>query len=515
MCSSDLKRPLGIPTFRDKIVQEVLRQILESIYEPTFSYYSHGFRPKRSCHTALYQIKKKTTGSIWAIEGDITGFFDNISHDVLIDILKRKIKDGRIIELIRRFLKAGYMEHGIIRNTITGTPQGGIISPLLANIYLNELDHYVMKLKSQHCCGKKRYRNNEYRRINYKVNQLFKKGKNPEALSLRKRMRQLPSIDNMDPNYRRLFYCRYADDFVIFVIGPKELAFKIKQQVSQFLNEQLQIELSQEKTFITNLRKKSIRFLGYEIKKTHNNSKITKDKHNKTRRAINGTIMLRVPYDIIIKKTKQFMKDRKPKARKERIKLNIVEMIDSYNAEIRGLYNYYSLAYNVSKELSRFKYFHYYSLIYTLTNKLRSRVPNVIKKYSIPTKRKLGTGTFNLLGTQYKTRNNELKTITYFNESLKWKKEPQIDIEPPELIEYSYSQQLIDRLARHTCELCHKTGSKYDFEIHHIRKLKDLKRKWAKRGKIVPQHVLVMSRIRRKTLIVCKQCHIDIHNGLI
>ena len=119
-------RPLGIPAFADKLVQEVVRQILEAIYEPIFSDNSHGFRPNRSCHTALYQIKSTCRGTNWVIEGDITGCFDHIDHEILLKILSKKIDDGRFLELIRKFLKAGYLEFNQKYNSLSGTPQGGL-----------------------------------------------------------------------------------------------------------------------------------------------------------------------------------------------------------------------------------------------------------------------------------------------------------------------------------------------------------------------------------------------------
>ena len=142
-------RPLGIPTFTDKLVQEVLRMILEAVYEPIFLDVSHGFRPKRSCHTALKQLRREFNGTRWFVEGDIKGCFDNINHTVLVGLLSNKIKDARITKLIYKLLKAGYLEDWQYHKTYSGTPQGGIISPLLANIYLHELDKFVMKLKSE------------------------------------------------------------------------------------------------------------------------------------------------------------------------------------------------------------------------------------------------------------------------------------------------------------------------------------------------------------------------------
>lgn len=142
-------RPLGLPVFADKLVQEAIRMILEAIYEPIFSIYSHGFRPGRSCHTALAMIKHEFTGAKWFIEGDIKGCFDNIDHSTLIGVLNRKIKDARFLNLIRMFLKSGYMEDWDFHETYSGCPQGGIISPILANVYLNELDRYITQLKKE------------------------------------------------------------------------------------------------------------------------------------------------------------------------------------------------------------------------------------------------------------------------------------------------------------------------------------------------------------------------------
>lgn len=129
------KRPLGVPSFNDKLLQEVIRMILESIYEDTFSIHSHGFRPKRSCHTALTEVQKRFKGVKWFVEGDIKGCFDNIDHHVLVDILRRRIKDEHFLGLIWKFLKAGYVEDWKYHNTYSGTPQGSIISPILANVY--------------------------------------------------------------------------------------------------------------------------------------------------------------------------------------------------------------------------------------------------------------------------------------------------------------------------------------------------------------------------------------------
>lgn len=161
------KRPLGIPSANDKLVQEVVRLILESIYEPSFSEHSHGFRPRRSCHTALLHLQRTFTGAKWFVEGDIKACFDSFDHHVLIDILRRRIADETFIALMWKFLKAGYMEQWEYHKTYSGTPQGSGISPILANIYLNELDKHIADYKASFDQGSSLSRkvNPEYERM--------------------------------------------------------------------------------------------------------------------------------------------------------------------------------------------------------------------------------------------------------------------------------------------------------------------------------------------------------------
>ncbi|MDE6933440.1 MAG: reverse transcriptase/maturase family protein [Oscillospiraceae bacterium] len=167
---------MGIPSFDDKLVQEIVRMLLEAIYEPTFSNYSHGFRPNRSCHTALTQLQRNFSGARWFIEGDIKSFFDNIDHAVLIGILRRQIHDEYFIALIWKFLKAGYLEDWIFHRTYSGTPQGSIISPILSNIYLNELDRYIKQYMASFKNRAKRDKYAPYWKLHEQIRWL-KKGK--------------------------------------------------------------------------------------------------------------------------------------------------------------------------------------------------------------------------------------------------------------------------------------------------------------------------------------------------
>ena len=257
------KRPLGILAFADKLVQEVVRMILEAIYEGYFEWTSHGFRPNRSCHTALKSLQNNFNGTKWFIEGDIKGFFDNIDHNVLIEILRERILDERFLRLIRKFLNAGYLEEWQFNKTYSGTPQGGIVSPILANIYLDKFDKFMEEYAQKFHKGTARRRNKDICKLNNRVHYLKKRineVKDADKISammdeLRAKQRQIltmPSGADMDENFRRLKYVRYADDFLIGVIGTKEECVRIKADITHFMREKLKLEMSQEKTLITN-----------------------------------------------------------------------------------------------------------------------------------------------------------------------------------------------------------------------------------------------------------------------
>ena len=269
-------RPLGIPTFTDKLVQEVLRMILEAVYEPIFSDNSHGFRPNRSCHTALTKVKAQFPGMRWFVEGDIKGCFDNINHQVLVSIINTKIKDARLIKLIYKLLKAGYLEDWQYFNTYSGTPQGGIVSPIFANIYLNELDKFVEQLaadfdkpRTQRLTPEYDALQKEIKRINYRLI----KAVGDEKVALLARKKELKSELHRTPctaqTDKKIRYVRYADDFLIGVKGSKDDCVQIKRQLSEFISGVLKMELSDEKTLITH-SSQTARFLGYDIRVRRN-----------------------------------------------------------------------------------------------------------------------------------------------------------------------------------------------------------------------------------------------------
>ena len=256
-----------------------MRLLLEAIYESSFAKTSHGFRPNHSCHTALSQVQVNFTGVKWFVEGDIKGFFDNIDHDVMIHILAERIKDERFLRLIRKFLKAGYLEDWVYHNTYSGTPQGGIISPILANIYLSELDAFVEKLKSEYD------RQDSYRKPQKEYSQTLalahywekkrktavEQGDEAEVQRAKGRvdelyakLRSIPCFPAIDPTFKKIRHVRYADDFII-TGRTREALEEIKPLVENFL-ESRGLTLSEEKTKITHIEE-GFDFLGYNIRK--------------------------------------------------------------------------------------------------------------------------------------------------------------------------------------------------------------------------------------------------------
>ena len=507
------KRPLGIPAFIDKLVQEVIRMILEAIYEGSFENCSHGFRPDRSCHTALDQIQTRFTGVKWFIEGDIKGFFDNIHHDILIGILKERISDERFIRLIRKFLNAGYIEDWVYHKTYSGTPQGGIISPILANIYLDKLDKYMQEYILKFNKGKDRKRNPEYRKLEVKRRNLVEKLKKAESKAdkdiilkdirqVEMERRNVPYSLPMDENYKRMQYVRYADDFLIGVIGSKKDCEKIKKDIAEFLFRKLGLELSQEKTLITHGQKKA-HFLGYSIYVRKSNLP-KKDKLGRMVRNYGGRVVLEVESSTIRDKLLSLKAMEityvdgkeiwKPKARYSMKDSDDLEILRTYNSEIRGFYNYYSIA-NNSSIINSFKYIMEYSMYKTYATKYRTTKHKIIEKYRVNKD----------FGVRYKTKDGKEKVCLFYNEGFKRKdisRNAEVDSVTDKRL-YLGRTSLIQRLEASKCEFC--GAENVPIEIHHVRKLKDLQ------GKKIWEKFMIAR--RRKTLALCHKCHVDLHNG--
>lgn len=509
-------RPLGIPSFDDKLVQEVIRMVLEAMFERQFENSSHGFRPQRSCHTALRQVQLNFTATKWFIEGDIEGFFDNINHDVLIGILKERIEDERFLRLIRKFLNAGYLEDWVYHKTYSGTPQGGIVSPVLANIYLDKLDKYMQDYILQFNKGDRRRDNVEYHRLSRRKAKLAYKMENIKVETERaERIRkikeielqryQLPCYDEMDSGFKRIKYVRYADDFLIGVIGSNEDSVKIKEDIKNFLHEKLKLTLSDEKTLITH-GNQSVKFLGYEIYVRKENGEAKRGKlSGMVRRVFGNRIVLKLPLEVMRKKLLEYeamhiMKVEdyqkwKPQSRIKLINNDDLEILDCYNTEIRGFGNYYSIA-NNSSALNHFKFIMKYSMFKTFAKKYRMSGRKVMEKLR-----------FNKdFAVRYTNKQGEQKMRLFFNGSFsrKIKNLGSTCNNIPSTVVLTSSTSLIDRLKAKRCELC---GAEDNLEMHHVRRLKDLKgkEKW---------EILMIAR-RRKTMAVCSSCHKKIHFGKI
>lgn len=505
------KRPLGIPSFEDKLVQEVVRLLLEAIYEGHFEGTSHGFRPHRSCHTALGMIQKSFAGAKWFIEGDIKGFFDNIDHNVLISILRERISDERFLRLIRKFFNAGYVEDWKYNKTYSGTPQGGIISPILANIYLDKFDKYIKEYAAKFRKGDRRSINPEYWRLNNKKNRLKQKLQKTsdeqmrknylyEIAQLSKQMLSTPHKDAMDADFRRLQYVRYADDFLISVIGSKSECETIKADITQFMREQLKLELSDEKTLITHAQDKA-KFLGYEIF-IRKSDAVKRNRDGVLKRDFNGAVVLTLNSAVIQKKLTEYNAlevrniDGKDiwwsKPRRYMTPMKPEDILAQYNAEIRGLYNYYSLAANVSKECASFAFIMKMSMFKTLGWKLNTSARKVRQKYQkdkdfvIP----------------YNDAKGKQKYRVFYNEGFK-KRNAQFDVDYDKLPQTMYVPypSLVERLKDGRCELCGKDGK---VVMHHVRTLTKLKgnNEWEK----------LMLQRHRKTLVVCEDCNSMIQN---
>ena len=504
-------RRLGIPNFTDKLVQEVLRSILEAYYEPRFCNSSHGFRPGKGCHSALASIKQRFWGTAWFIEGDIRGCFDNIDHDVLMNILARDIHDGRLLNLIHQSLKAGVLDDWRYHHTYSGTPQGGVLSPLLANIYLHELDQFIEdKLIPLYTRGKIRADNSEYLNLQYRIRWARKCGNHQKARLLEKQKWQTPSKDTHDPGYRRLRYIRYADDFLLGFVGPKTETEAIKGTIRDFLQNSLNLELSPDKTLITHARTQQALFLGYAISIYQADEKHTIvhriDGIRYKRRSTNGKVRLGVPKGLVCRLAKPYQQNSRIIGDVSLLPYSDVHIIDAFQRRFRGIAEYYKYAIDRGC-LGQLQYIMEVALTKTLAEKHKISVKRVYKKYR---------GTRVIGGHAYKTIQVRVPTSqgesTFF-----WGAVPLKTIKPgTEPIEdersfdsrFCYSD-LLQRLVANRCELCDKNIS---CEVHHVRKLADLKHRWRGR-KEKPFWVKRMIALRRKTLIVCRECHMAIHAG--
>src|SRR5262249_53567299 len=306
---------------------------------------SHGFRKRRGCHTALRKIRDTWTGTAWFTEGDISDCLGSLSHEILLRILAEKIRDQRFLRLIRNMLKAGYLEDWEYRETLSGCPQGGGVSPILGNIYLHELDEFVeQELIPQYARGTGRKANPVCKRLHRQMTSARLRGDRAAVRDLKKQLRAIPYGDPTGPGYRRLKHIRYADDHILGFTGPKAGAEQIKARPAEFLRETLGLELNQQKTLTTRARSQPARFLGYHVRVQHCNTKITGG-----RRTANGGIAPRVPPDVIRAQGARHRKHGQPWYRSRLQNLDDYDIVRTCGAEYRGVISCYLLAQDVSR----------------------------------------------------------------------------------------------------------------------------------------------------------------------
>ena len=489
-------RPLGIPSWRDKLVGEVVRLILEAIYEPSFSSRSHGFRKGRGCHTALRQIRETWTGTVWFIEGDISDCFGSIDHEILMQILGEKIGDQRFLRLIRGMLRAGYMEDWEYKETLSGSPQGGVVSPVLSNIYLHKLDEFVEReLIPQYERGKGRKLNPQYRRIWQRLAAARELGDRDQIRKLTRELRAVPSVDPTDPGYRRLLYCRYADDHLLGFIGPKAEAEVIKEKLAFFLRETLALELNPDKTLITHARTGAARFLGYEIIVQHCDTQLTNG-----RRMVNGKVALMVPKDVIKAKCAPYRKQGKPWHRPRLQNLDDYDIVRIYGAEYRGVVNYYLPARNVSA-LHKLRWNAETSMLKTLAAKHGSTVSAMAVRHK--TRVAIESGLRTCFEARLERKGKKDLVSRFGGIPLRQDKRAVIT-DPSPVPVRTPPKELIHRLRRRWCELCEHGAV---VAVHQVSRLADL----GTPGTGQPAWAALMAKMRRKTLVVCRECHEQIH----
>ena len=470
------------------------------ITTPQFSRHSHGFRPGRGCHTTLRDVEAGWKGTHWFIEGDISQCFERLDHQVLLSILGEKLHDNRFLGLVGRMLRAGYLEDWHWRPTYSGSPQGGVSSPVLSNVYLDKLDQYVETvLLPAYNRGGMRRTNPAYTALERPLARAKRMGTPRETAALRQRMRQLPSQDPHDPQYRRLRYVRYADDWLLGFAGPKAEAEEIKRHLGTFLRDTLKLELSEEKTLITHAASQAARFLGYDIVTRYANDKLDQ----RGQRHVNGTIGLRLPAEVIAEHRARYERGGYP-IHQVRTSDSDFTIVAEYQAAFRGLAQYYLLAQNVGW-LWRLHWTMRGSLLKTLAFKHTSSMMAQARKFRATVETPYGS--MNCLWVVVERGATKKPLVAQFGGIPLRRQRYAILNDVPPKVNTDRRNELLKRLLADTCELC---GSRQDCEVHHIRKLADLK---TKGRPTKPAWVQIMAARRRKTLVVCRACHEAIHAG--
>lgn len=505
------KRPIGIASTRDKIVQEVIKMVLQAIYEPAFSDASHGFRVGRGCHSALEKFRQEWSGVNWIIEGDIKGFFDNISHKILIEILRERIKDERFLELIQKALNAGYLtfESKTVNYSLVGTPQGSGVSPILANIYLDRFDRFIEKVIEEMSKGDGKKISPHYRSISSKIYYKEKKvakayGQEREELikeikALRKTQLNTAPSEN-DPNFVRVKFLRYADDWIIGLNGSKETAKEIKGLCAEFLKRDLGLELSEEKTKVTHAKTEEAMFLGVRLgvgkASDQKQAKITRNGKTFKKRVTGWQPKMLIPTNELLTKLRSeglIKGEGRPTSKAAWASMDDVQLIDRYNSIWRGYKNYYSFSDNIW-DLGRIQYLLKHGLAKTLADKHKTSVCKVFKKYG----KDIGVAI-------YKKEDDSLVRVVKFDQ-VKLQRNP-TDFKKGAWSDFHDYTPL--RKLRTTSRLlspCCICGSYDKIEMHHVKHVRKMNHELKGFNRN-------MAKINRKQIPVCKPCHNSIHEG--
>ncbi|MDR2382216.1 MAG: hypothetical protein LBE08_13825, partial [Bifidobacteriaceae bacterium] len=485
-------RPLGVPSWPDKLVGEVMRLLLEACHEPRFSDHSHGFRPDRGCHTALRQIERVWTGTTWFIEADISDCFGSIDHEVLLGVLAERIHDGRFIELTRRMLRAGYLEGWERRDTLSGTAQGSGCSPILANIYLDRLDRFVEdELIPSHTSGTRRARDHRYGQVSAAMEKARRHHDRAEYARLVALRRTLPSQDPGDPGYRRLRYVRYADDELLGFAGPRSEAEQIKDELAAFLRGHLKLELSERKTLVTHARTGKARFLGYDIWVSGDQTRIING-----RRSLSGRVRLGVPPEVIRAKCSPWMAKGKPAAQSRMLNDDDYAIVGEYGAVYRGIVQYYKLAHNIAK-LWKLRWVMETSMLKTLAGKHHSTVTAMARRHKTRTMTERGWRTC----FEARLDRGSRSPLTAKFGEIQLIRDDTAPIRDLRLEEPGFRhRQIVGRVKARVCELCGRAGQ--TVEVHQVRSLAALDNPKMDQ----PWHQIMRKR-RRLTLVACRDCH--------
>jgi group II intron reverse transcriptase/maturase len=459
-------RPLGIGSPRDKIVQKALHAILEAIFEPVFLKYSHGFRPGKSIHTALRGIYISGNKYSWVIQGAITKCFDSIPHPIIMGLLSKKVGDPRILEIISKFLNAGFIDpSGNLMRPSIGTPQGGILIPLLCNIVLHQFDLFMENTITKYRKGANRKGSSAYRKFEY----LIRKSSVPSIRrDLLLKMRTINSNDRLDPNFKRLDYIRYADDFCLLVIGSVHEANHIKNNAKEFLKKACGLELNSDKTVITNIADNKWTFLGAEIIQLRKSTSFLRA--GKVGKAVaTPRLLVKAPIERIVEKLIKAGFIRRnaqgsllPKMQGSITNLDHADIIANYNSKMRGLLNFYSFAANRNK-LGRILWLLRASCALTLArkNKLKT-MRNAFFKFG------------RTLKCPQTDQEIYIPSTLRVLHDYKYKKSSNNAL-PEDIIKQSWAGKLTQTSFGKLCAIC---GTSSDIEMHHVRSVKDVRSKF-------------------------------------